>query len=89
MPFDIQEISKMSPWSLRVYKQQLRQRIKDMSPQDIESTLSRIRNIPELSDLFGEITPPTKPATSDVSLLQRAFAPFEWIEKNTVKQFTV
>ena len=47
-------IKEMSPRQLRLYKQQLREKMKDLRPQDREAVLSRIRGIPGLRDIVEE-----------------------------------
>lgn len=47
-------IKELSPRQLRLYKQRLRQRIKDLNPQDREAVLARIRSIPGLRGIVVE-----------------------------------
>ena len=47
-------IGKLSPEALGDYKQELRQKLKDMNPHDRETSLSILRSIPELSDVLSE-----------------------------------
>ena len=96
-----QLISEMSPWSLRLYKEQLRQKAKTMSPEDRRSYLSRIKGVPELSDIIGElgiqprkIAEPLKPFEApppEMELWQKglhyAFSPFQWVQEQAIEPF--
>jgi len=47
-------LRETSPEGLRLYKQDLRQRLKTMRPEDRQSTLERLRGYVELTDVLGE-----------------------------------
>jgi hypothetical protein len=47
-------IKALSPEALRIFKEELRERLKAMTPQEREPVLSRIRGISEVEDIVRE-----------------------------------
>jgi len=96
-----QLISEMSPWSLRLYKEQLRQKTKSMSPEDRRSYLARIKDIPELGDIVGEfgiqpgeVPSPLKPFEApplEMELWKKGLhyltSPFQWVQEQAIEPF--
>jgi len=83
----------MSAAQADLYKQQLRQQVKDMSPQTRQAVLSRLKGVPELSDIVGPspITTAPKQEVSDVALWQKGLqaigAPFQWVHEKAIEPF--
>jgi len=58
MPDDLVDIiRRLSPESLRLYKQRLPQTLREMSPQDRTSVLTKLKSIPGFEDITG-VRPP-------------------------------
>lgn len=74
MPDLATTIRGMSPSALRLYKQQLPLRLKTMSPQTRDATLSRLQGIPELSDILGGTARPIQPTTTQIAPTPQAGA---------------
>ena len=63
MPELAETIRRLSPAALRLYKQQLPQRLKTMSPESRQTILSRLQGIPELADILGGVARPISRVT--------------------------
>ncbi len=72
-------IKGLSPSALRLYKQQLPQRLKTMRPEGRQVILSRLQGIPELADLLGGATQPIEPTALQPppQQPQREYKPWE------------
>lgn len=80
-------ISGLSPGALDLYKQQLRQKMKTMRPEDIQTVLSRIQGIPQLTGFLEQTPAPPQEQAWWQKGLQTVGAPFQWLHEKAIEPF--
>ena len=91
-----ESVRSLTPGALRIYKQQLPQRLKQLGELERNTALEQLGGIPELSDIFQQQPVTTKVPQQTVQParqtplqtgLQAFAAPFQWISEHVTEPF--